>query len=49
MLDLEENKVCLECGGDEKGQCFTCFKGTPKEMEANNYMAHEENAEMNIE
>jgi len=47
-LNLEEEKQCPECNGEEISQCLTCSKRTPNEekMEVNNYMAHEENAEI---
>ena len=28
-LNPEEEKLCLECGGEKRGQCLTCFKETP--------------------
>jgi len=33
-LNSEEEKQCPECNGEERFQCLTCSKRTPRELEA---------------
>ena len=44
----EEEKICLECGGEKKGQCSTCCKGAlTRDEELNQHIAEtHENAEL---
>ena len=47
-LNPEEEKQCLEFNGEERSQCLTCSKETPKEdEELNQHMADaQENAQL---
>jgi hypothetical protein len=47
-LNPEEEKQCPECNGEEKGQCLTCSKRTPRETEElDQHMADtQENAQL---
>ena len=39
--------MCLECGGEKKGQCLTCFRGTSRDEELDLHMADaQENAQL---